>query len=97
MLAREGAACGVKRLGREQGLDDEAGVQGERVGQRELLLLDRKDAASEGGPAPACDAHWDLPGAVHVTRDADVHTKTRGGALQRRPLFLGGLRRSGNQ
>jgi hypothetical protein len=38
----------VKRLGREQGFDDEAGVQGERVGQRELLLLGRKDAASEG-------------------------------------------------
>ncbi len=48
---KEGATCSVKRLGREQGLDDKAGIQGERVGQRELLLLDREDAASEDGSA----------------------------------------------
>ena len=55
MRRKEGATCGVERLGREQGLDDEAGVQGERVGSSELLVLDPK-TPREGGPAPAWDS-----------------------------------------
>ncbi len=91
----EGAACRVQRLGREQGLHDEAGVQRDRVGKQELLVLEREDAAGDG-LAPTCGTHRGLPRAVHVARDADLGAESRGGAPQRSLLFLGGLRGSGN-
>jgi hypothetical protein len=90
----EGVARVVQRLGRQQRLDNEAGVQGDRVGQGQLLVLDREYAAGEAS-APACRAHRRLPGSVHVACDADVDPKALGGTLQRRLLLRKGLRGCG--
>jgi hypothetical protein len=42
----------MTRLRRDQRLDDEAGIESDRVRKQELVVLDREDA-SRGGPAPA--------------------------------------------
>jgi hypothetical protein len=81
---------GVERLRGEQGLDDEAGVQGDRVGKDERLFLDREHTA-RGGATPACRTRRGLPRTVHIARDADLDPKTLGGPLQGRPFFLVGL------
>ena len=83
------------RLGRDQRLDDKAGVEGDRIWKRQLLILDREHAATDrrsaNGPASACRSHGALPSAVHVWRDADLDPEALGGPLQGRSSFLDGL------
>jgi hypothetical protein len=47
----DGVTDAVQRLVREQGLDDETGVQRDRVGQQKLVVLDREDTTGDDRPA----------------------------------------------
>jgi hypothetical protein len=77
----------VERLRGNQGLDYEAGIERDRIGQKKLRFLDREDA-SRAGPAPTYGSHGALPAAVHIRRDANLDAEPLRGALEGRSFFL---------